>query len=368
MQHQDPDNKLPEDSVTVGSGRDFYWLLVIVLAANMVLWLDSFDRYLNSRYHFYLSEYLPESAFTPSRNLQRTLNQGEAVVQTAFSESAGAARRIHAHEMSGNAAPVPASAVMAVASQVSPASAVAASASQVLPASAVVLASAGQILPAPANAAEGGMDDGDDDVPRILFAGDSMMQGVAPLVISRMRKVYPDGLYVDASRQSTGLTVNRYFDWPAKIREETIKQGIRTVVIFLGPNDPWDIYEGRKRYAFPSESWEKKYRDRVDEVLDFAVSRGMHIIWIGLPVMREERIKTGAKVENRIFQEETKKYKFDYLSTEELLGSLDEPYQKYITDPQKGKLVVRADDGIHFTSTGLRIISARVEELIKKRE
>jgi len=204
--------------------------------------------------------------------------------------------------------------------------------------------------------------------PKILFAGDSMMQGVAPMVISRMRKEFPDGDFVDLSRQSTGLTVNRYFDWPAKIRDESIRQNFKTVVIFLGPNDPWDIYEARRRYVFPSENWEKKYRERVDEVLDFAASRGMRIIWIGLPVMREERIKLGAMIENRIFQEETQKHKFDYLSTEEFLGALDKPYKKYIEDPKRGKLVVRADDGVHFTTLGLRMISSRVEELLRKQE
>ncbi|HEY5993823.1 MAG TPA: DUF459 domain-containing protein [Gallionellaceae bacterium] len=362
MRNQDLDD-LPEASEREQPARDFYWLLVIVLAVNMVLWLDSFDRYLNSRYHFYLSEYLPEAAFTPSRKLQLALNHENEATQTASGENDQAERKVPAPKQALGKA-LPASAV-ASASQVLPASAVVASASQVWPASAVV-ASASQVLPASAVAAEDSEED--DDNPKILFAGDSMMQGVAPLVISRMRKEFPDGVFVDASKQSTGLTVNRYFDWPAKIREETIKQGIRTVVIFLGPNDPWDIYEGKKRYAFPSDSWEKKYRDRVDEVLNFAVSRGMRIIWVGLPVMREDRIKTGAKIENKIFKEETKKYNFDYLPTEDLLGSLDEPYKKYITDPKKGKLVVRADDGIHFTPLGLRLISARVEEMIRKQE
>ncbi len=193
-----------------------------------------------------------------------------------------------------------------------------------------------------------------------------MMQGVAPIVISRLHKEYPQGVFVDLSRPSTGLTVRRYFDWPTKIKDETIKQAFRIIVIFLGPNDPWDIYEGKKRYPFPSESWEGKYRDRVDEVLTFAVSRGIRVIWIGLPGMREERIKTGAKIENRIFQQETEKYRFDYLSTEDFLGGVDEPYKKYIDDPKRGKLVVRADDGIHFTTVGLRMISARVEDLIRK--
>jgi hypothetical protein len=207
-----------------------------------------------------------------------------------------------------------------------------------------------------------------DAVPKVLFAGDSMMQGVAPMVISRMRKDYPRGVFVDVSKPSTGLSSRRYYDWPAKIREESIKHGIRVIVMFLGPNDPWDIYEGKKRYAFPSEGWQEKYRNRVDAVLDFAAASGIRVIWIGLPVMREERLRQGAKIENQIFQGEAEKYKFDYLPTEDLLGSLDEPYTKYIEDPRKGKLAVRLDDGVHFSKLGLRMISSRVDEILRKRE
>jgi hypothetical protein len=137
--------------------------------------------------------------------------------------------------------------------------------------------------------------------PKILFAGDSMMQGIAPLAIAELRKKYPSGLFVDLSQQSTGLSVNRYFDWPAKIQEESLKHGFNIVVIFLGPNDPWDIYEGRVKYVFPSEAWREKYRSRIREIMEFSLLHKIHIIWIGLPNMGQERIKQGALIQNTLF-------------------------------------------------------------------
>ena len=79
---------------------------------------------------------------------------------------------------------------------------------------------------------------------------------------------------------------------------------------------------------------------------------------------RYERRQRGAVVENRIFSEEARRFGFIYLSTEELFGSLDDAFRKHIDDPQKGKLAVRADDGTHFTPTGLRMISARLVEAL----
>jgi hypothetical protein len=201
--------------------------------------------------------------------------------------------------------------------------------------------------------------------PKILFAGDSMMQGVAPLVINQLRKENPKGVFVDLSAQSTGLTVRRYFDWPTKIKDETLSRGFELIAIFLGPNDPWDIYEGAKRFAFGTPEWEDKYRDRVIEVMQFAQDRKVHVIWIGLPNMKEDRVKRGAIVQNKIFREQASHFNFDYLSTEDLLGSLDEPFKKFANEPGKGQVMLRADDGIHFTQAGLRLISNRLYELIK---
>jgi hypothetical protein len=48
-----------------------------------------------------------------------------------------------------------------------------------------------------------------------------------------------------------------------------------------------------------------------------------------------------------------------------LLGSLDEPFKKFANEPGKGQVMLRADDGIHFTQAGLRLISNRLYELIK---
>lgn len=190
------------------------------------------------------------------------------------------------------------------------------------------------------------------------------MQGVAPLVISRIKKENSHAVLLDLSKQSTGLTVRRYFDWPTKIREEATKRELTSVVIFLGPNDPWDITEGKDRYAFPSPEWEDKYRERVTEVLRFANERNIRVVWIGLPSMKNERVKKGAIIQNRIFREECARFNSTFLDTEEMLGRLDQPFSKYIPDETKGQVLVRAEDGTHFTPHGLRLIAGKLVEIL----
>lgn len=325
------------------SARNTFLLIISVVAINTVLWLDSLDGYLGARYHVQLSQYLPEGVFAPSRYLAGLTHPDPDEGVAAAEESAP--------QENASAPPVMASAPV-VKSRAGAAGASVPVVAQSGPLSAVPLVEQSGVVP---------------ESPRILFAGDSMMQGLAPFVIASLKKSYPEGYFSDQSKQSTGLTVRRYFDWPTKIKDEVVKQNFNTLVIFLGPNDPWDIYEDGKRYIFPSDNWVEKYRSRVEEVLTFSREHRLTVIWVGLPNMRDDRVKQGAIVENRVFREETAKYGYDYFPTEPIIGSLDQPFQKHIDDPAKGKIAIRADDGIHFTPAGLRLISSSLVELLKTR-
>lgn len=306
------------------SARETFFLLAAAVTINAVLWLDSLDGYLSARYHLQLSANLPEFLFEPSRQIAALLRTDGGV------RAAGSAA--HRDETALVTA-TPANGANAAGSA---------------PASAVE-------SPAPG---EG---------PRVLFAGDSMMQGLAPFVISSLRKTYPKGYFSDQSKQSTGLTFRRYFDWPAKIKDEIARQKFDTVVVFLGPNDPWDINEDGKRYIFASEGWIEKYRSRVADVLEYSKANNVRVVWVGLPNMRDDRIRKGAVVGNKVFLEETLRYGFAYLPSEKIVGPLDEPFHKHVADPAKGNIAVRADDGIHFTPAGLRMISTALVDVLKVR-
>lgn len=321
-------------------------IVSVSITTNALLWLDSFDRYLSTRYHMNLSLMIPEWAFTPSRTLQEELSR-ESITPVRESNQ----------DKSSEASPPELTSLNISAP---------ANDSQPSPPKTKETTASVPIKPAPQLARLAEQPQQNQGAPKMLFAGDSMMQGVAPLVISKLKKQHPGALLLDLSKQSTGLTVRRYFDWPTKIREETEKRGIKDVVIFLGPNDPWDITENRKTFAFPSQEWEDKYRQRVVEVLQHASNRQMRVVWIGLPAMKNERVKKGAVIQNRIFREECARFGFLFLDTEELFGRLSEPFSKYIPDSEKGQILVRADDGTHFTTAGLRMLADRLLPLLEQ--
>jgi hypothetical protein len=298
--------------------KNILLIVTTVIFFNAFLWLDSLDTYLSAQYHVALSEYLSDAIFQPSIRLKKAIYdsyRSSEPNKTNMPVNSGGTGKVK--NSSSTISPEQSNNSSSLSSQV-----------------------------------------------RILFAGDSMMQGIAPIAISSLRKLQPEGLFEDLSKQSTGLTVNRYLDWPATIKEQITKKHFDMVVIFLGPNDPWDIMDGKQRYKFPSPEWEEKYRSRVREVLDFASSSHVKIIWIGLPSMREERLYKGAIIQNKIFSEEMKAYGFEFISTENLLGGLDLPFKNYIHDSSGKEVVVRASDGTHFSPQGLRIISSKLVSVI----
>jgi hypothetical protein len=288
-------------------------LFLIVILTNSVLWLDSLDNYFNNQKHILISGVVPGWFFTPSQRLHLKTQSADLLSKVGITSDKN---------------------------------------KPIVPAVEPVLKIENSAF---------------SSVPRVLFAGDSLMQGVAPIAIADLKKIYPSGKFIDLSQQSTGLTVRRYFDWPKKIEEESLREGLNVVVIFLGANDPWDIYENKKHFVFPSNEWQELYRQRVNEVLLFAKEHQIHVIWVGLPSMNVERVRTGAIVQNSVFQSETQKYGFDFISTEEILGSLDAPFTKYLQDPVKGSILVRANDGIHFTPNGYRLVSNQLIKTLKEK-
>jgi len=312
-------NSVVSSSLSV---RALVGLLTAVGLLNTVLWLDSLDTYLEARWQWRVSAALPQAAFTPSRALARWLGLSQMDAHNPSARQPNQAPRPFA----GPPKALPAGDYWPTLAQQ-------------------------QALPGP---------------QRILFAGDSMMQGLAPLVMRELAQAHPDWQMSDVSKQSTGLTSRRFFDWPHTIAQATTAQQLTWVVIFLGPNDPRDLFLPDKRLSFPSPEWLTHYVARVDEILAHAVQHHTRVLWVGLPAMREDRLQRGVAVLNQVFHDRAQAFGTDYLATEPWIGMASLPYQKYQLDANGQMVNLRAEDGTHFTPAGLRKISQALVQHLEK--
>jgi hypothetical protein len=295
--------------------------LIVAGLLNTALWLQSLDTYLDACWQWSLQAVLPEIVFFPSRQLASWVGGNTVVADPAQTrdEQQRAPLRL----------PL-----------------------QALP--------AGEFWPTLAQ---------QKSLPkpqRILFAGDSMMQGVAPFVMRELGRAHPDWQLTDLSKQSTGLTARRFFDWPRTIAQAIETQELTWVVIFLGPNDPRDMFLPDKRVSFATPDWLGHYAARVDEILAHAVNHQVRVIWVGLPAMREDRLQRGVVVLNHVFHDRAEAFGTDYLATEPLIGVASLPFQKYQRDATGQSVSLRTEDGTHFTPAGLRKITQALVQHLEK--
>jgi hypothetical protein len=192
---------------------------------------------------------------------------------------------------------------------------------------------------------------------KVLLVGDSMMQGVAPHVARALQKA--NIASVDLSKQSTGLAYPSYFDWPAAVQKAIPDSGITVMVVFLGANDTWDIFIGGRAERFGSDKWQSVYAQRIDSMVKYAESQNVRVIWLGAPNMGREKINSGVKILNHLYQAEANDGLARYVSTRELLSGGDDTdvYQKHIAIDGGKSVTVRTDDGVHFTRTGQEMLS-----------
>ena len=200
---------------------------------------------------------------------------------------------------------------------------------------------------------------------KVFFAGDSLMQGVAPYVKKMLFKQYKIES-IDLSKRSTGLSYPKAFDWPKTINDKLSEDpSIKLLVVFLGANDPWDFPV--KGYAtnarFKSKLWEKQYRLRIASILEHVQKHSIQVLWLAPPCMRKQKLNDGMVYLNKLYQSELEKTQQHFLTTNELLGCSYEKFNSFI-ETDKEKIKVRVDDGVHFTPSGQRILAKAIMEKI----
>ncbi|MBI0132697.1 MULTISPECIES: SGNH family hydrolase [Snodgrassella] len=197
----------------------------------------------------------------------------------------------------------------------------------------------------------------------VFFAGDSLMQGVAPHVQKWLSDVY--GIKtINLSKQSTGLTYPSFFNWPQTIANTLDNNPhIKILVMFLGPNDPWDIpdpHNGSRFVSFASPQWESIYRNHIKTIMDSARQHQVTVLWLTPPSMRKQKLNEQMIYLRQITADEVSKNHGYVVDTRAMLGSNGDQFYDTVTQTDGKKIKTRSSDGIHFTVTGQKIIAQNI--------
>ncbi|MDG6896973.1 hypothetical protein A6A19_02900 [Actinobacillus delphinicola] len=206
---------------------------------------------------------------------------------------------------------------------------------------------------------------------QVFFAGDSLMQAIAPHIQKYLRENF-NMRTVNLSQQSTGLSYPHFFDWPKTI-EDTLNQNphIKLLVILLGANDPWNFPNPAHKHGpylkFHSQEWQHVYESRIERILNAAKKHNVKVLWLGIPYMRNPTLNQEMRYLDEVIKNQVTAYGIFLPIKEVLVDPGEHKYQLAIQ--YRGKLTrVRLKDGVHFTWLGQKIMANYVLEHIHIQE
>ena len=197
----------------------------------------------------------------------------------------------------------------------------------------------------------------------IAVVGDSLAndlgQGMEALFSSR-----PNVRISKQTHFSTGLVRVDYFNWYAHVRRFVNSADPDVIVVVIGGNDRQTIRMKGLSYNPYTKGWMREYERRVDYFMRSLKRADAKIYWVGLPVVRSDKLSRSYRAMNSIFRRQAKRHGFNYVAIwDEFLGP-DDAYSSFGKSLNGVKRRLRKKDGMHFTETGKLRFAAYVAEAI----
>jgi hypothetical protein len=197
---------------------------------------------------------------------------------------------------------------------------------------------------------------------RIWVAGDSLAQ-VPGEALERVGG--PVDVVGVESRLSTGLGRPDLYNWFTRVQQAPAELHPAVAVFSFGADDAHNylagVPAGKSIGPLGSPSWDAEYHRRVDGVTRELNAKGIHVVWLGLPIPGGPGFKRSFPVVNRILESvaSTHPKGATFVDTWHLLDDAHGHYAAYLR--VHGKLtLMRLSDGIHYTDAAGDLIARAV--------
>src|SRR6516164_5234409 len=117
---------------------------------------------------------------------------------------------------------------------------------------------------------------------------------------------------------------------------------------------------------FRSEEWEKVYSRRIDDTIAALKSKGVPVIWVGLPSLRGSSSSSDAAYLNELYRARAERAGIKYVDVWD--GFVDEAgkYSNYGPDYEGQVRRLRLSDGVFFTKAGAIKLARYVEQELSR--
>ncbi|MYL85100.1 DUF459 domain-containing protein [Desulfovibrio aerotolerans] len=202
---------------------------------------------------------------------------------------------------------------------------------------------------------------------RVLLVGDSLSIGLGQQLEAAFAG-RSAARFSFLGKVSSGLANPAFFDWEAQLAAQVQSRHPDVVLIMLGANDdkPLPTAEGRSA-AFRSKAWEVEYARRITRLHAIARSENpaATVYFIGVPVMGNAAFNVSMDHVNAVLSRTAASLPdCAYIDVRDVLADASGAYAPVAHTAAGGVVKLRADDGVHISGAGARLLAARMIETI----
>ena len=190
--------------------------------------------------------------------------------------------------------------------------------------------------------------------------GDSLGDGVWGGMYL-VAKQHPGYQLFRHGKPGAGISHPDFPDWLKTLPGMLDADHLDIAVVMFGANDQLALRDvDGKGYPYKSEGWTRVYTARMKGMMDEFATRKIAVLWLGLPITRKPDYNAGAVYLNQLYADNVAAAGGTFRPLIDDFRGADGNYAPYLPDEQGKMRQIRADDGIHFTTTGYELIAAKV--------
>ena len=170
------------------------------------------------------------------------------------------------------------------------------------------------------------------------------------------------------AKENSGLVRSDYYDWMQAARDLLAgSEHIDVAVIMVGSNDRQQLRSADGASVEPrSPQWTELYTARVKALADLFKEKKVPLLWVGLPIMKNERLSADMLDFNEIYKTVAAETGIVYIDIWEAFADDRGQFSSYGPDVNGQNVRLRAGDGVHFTRAGARKLAHFVEGEIRR--
>ncbi|MGH6935767.1 MAG: SGNH/GDSL hydrolase family protein [Methylocella sp.] len=192
--------------------------------------------------------------------------------------------------------------------------------------------------------------------------GQMLAQGLGEAFENR-----PEVAILRKAKENSGLVRDDFFNW-TQATQDLLASGekIDFAVMLIGSNDRQSLRDANGSYEPRSPEWQAAYTQRIETIAAMFRDKKIPLVWVGLPILRNERLSEDALAFNEFYRAYAEKAGATYIDIWEAFADEAGQYSAIGPDINGQTVRLRAGDGIHFTKAGARKLAHFVEPEIRR--